>query len=309
MTNLEQAFGKRLSSSMQDVLRQIFKPELIDADESHLSLQGKSIPVRDHVPRCVPDDDYVGSFSYQWAAYPQAQLDSAQQVQMTTQELYSKASLNPDLVRGKTILDAGVGIGRHAEVFASWGANLVGVDLSRSVEDACRNLKPFDNAVVLQANLADLPFKHGSFDIISSMGVLHHTPDTKEFTRKLVAFLKPGGMLTIWVYPLRFMRRKQWVPIAQNIPLPAFHDWCSWIIDWLRHQPEHPIFRYVPNQMPFRFDHPTFERSVLALFDGYTPTFHGVHSPEEVIGWFEEFGLVDIKVGQVETAVCGRMPL
>jgi hypothetical protein len=60
--------------------------------------------------------------------------------------------------------------------------------------------------------------------------------------------------------------------------------------------------------MPFRYDHITHERSVINLFDGYTPTFHGVHPPAEVIGWFEEFGLEDITTSLLETSVSGRKP-
>ena len=48
------------------------------------------------------------------------------------------------------------------------------------------------------------------------------------------------------------------------------------------------------------------KRSVLALFDGYTPVYHGVHAPDEVVKWFEEFGLTDIRLGATETSVSGR---
>ena len=151
--------------------------------------------------------------------------------------------------------------------------------------------------MVLQANIGALPFKPNSFDIISSIGVLHHTPDTKEYTSKLVPLLKDGGMLTIWLYSLVFARRKRWIPMTSALPHDAFHDWCEWIVRWQRAQPENPWFKAVSTLMPFRSDHPTFERAVLAVFDGYTPVYHGVHAPDEVVKWFEEFGLTDIKLG------------
>ena len=47
---------------------------------------------------------------------------------------------------------------------------------------------------------------------------------------------------------------------------------------------------------------------MLAVFDGYTPVYHGVHAPDEVVKWFEEFGLTDIKLGATETSVSGRKP-
>lgn len=304
---LDLAFGKTLSAPLQGFLRRALRPGLTAADASRLSLaDGRSVPIVNHIPRFVPHDRYAGSFSFQWDAYQRTQLDSAQNVGLTENELFDKAALNPDLVRGKVILDAGVGTGRHAEILARWGAQLVGVDLSTSVDVAYENLRRFENAVVLQADIGDLPFKPGSFDIISSIGVLHHTPDTKEYTKRLVSLLKEGGLLTIWLYSLRFARRKQWIPLTSALPHAAFHDWCEWIVEWLRAEPENPFFRYVTALMPFRHDHPTFERAVLALFDGYTPVYHGVHSPQEVVGWFEEFGFTDIKLGATETAVSGR---
>jgi len=306
---LEQAFGKRISAPLQEFLRDRLAPGLLRADASQLALaDGQSAPVVNHVPRFVPHDNYAGSFSFQWDAYQATQLDSAQNASFTLMELYDKASLTPELVKGKVLLDAGVGTGRHSEVLAQWGAEVVGVDLSSSVDVAYGNLRRFENAVVLQANIGTLPFKPNSFDIISSIGVLHHTPDTREYTSKLVPLLKDGGMLTIWLYSLTFTRRKQWIPMTSALPHAAFHDWCEWIIRWQRAQPENPLFRAVSALMPSRFDHPTFERAVLALFDGYTPVYHGVHGPDEVVKWFEEFGLTDIKLGVTETSVSGRKP-
>jgi SAM-dependent methyltransferase len=309
-TGLDLAFGKKVSAPLREFLRDRLHPDLLAADAAKLALAGgEAAPIVNHVPRFVPHDHYAGSFSFQWDAYQATQLDSAQSSNLTRLELFDKASLTPELVKGKLLLDAGVGTGRHSEILAEWGAQVVGIDLSTSVDVAYENLKRFENAVVLQANIGNLPFKPNSFDFISSIGVLHHTPDTKEYARKLVPLLKDGGMLTIWLYSLVFARRKRWIPLTSALPHPAFHDWCEWIVQWLRAEPEHPLFKTVATLMPFRADHPTFERAVLALFDGYTPVYHGVHSPDEVVKWFEEFGLTDIKLGATETSVCGRKPV
>ena len=306
---LAQAFGKRISAPLLAFLRDRLEPGLLGAEAAQLALaDGRSAPVVNHVPRFVPHDNYAGSFSFQWDAYQATQLDSAQNASFTALELFDKASLTPELVKGKLLLDAGVGTGRHSEVLAQWGAEVVGIDLSTSVDVAYGNLRRFDNAVVLQANIGNLPFKPNSFDIINSIGVLHHTPDTKEYASKLVPLLKDGGTLTIWLYSLMFTRRKQWIPMTSALPHGAFHDWCEWLSRWQRAQPENPLFRSISALMPSRFDHPTLERAVLALFDGYTPVYHGVHAPDEVVKWFEEFGLTDIKLGVTETSVSGRKP-
>lgn len=309
MIDLDACFGKPISQRLRDFLTTGLGAPLVGADAERLVLaDGRTIPLRRNVPRLVADDKYVQSFSYQWTSYPTEMLDSQQNIGLTEDEIARKTTFVPSAVNGKLMLDAGVGIGRHAEIFARWGAEIVGVDLSDSVDVAYDNLKHFPNTVVLQGDLGELPFPKESFDIIYSIGVLHHTPDTKEYTRRLVPLLKPGGILSIWVYSLTFTRRKQWIPLTSRLPKPAFHDWCDWMIGWLRHDKENPFFRTAAAWMPFRYDHVTHERSVINLFDGYTPTYHGIHSPDEVIGWFQEFGLEDIVTSATDTSVTGRKP-
>ena len=49
--------------------------------------------------------------------------------------------------------------------------------------------------------LDPLPFPPGSFDHIYSIGVLDHTPDPRGAFLGLAALLKPGGRISVWVYP------------------------------------------------------------------------------------------------------------
>ena len=46
----------------------------------------------------------------------------------------------------------------------------------------------------------NLPFADGAFDVVYSIGVLHHTPDTKWAFLSLSRLVKPGGRIAIWVY-------------------------------------------------------------------------------------------------------------
>jgi SAM-dependent methyltransferase len=267
---------------------------------------GAPAPVVRGIPRFVASDHYAGSFSFQWTTYTDTQLDSRQGVDLTAQDLILKTGLTPDQVKDKLVLDAGVGTGRHAELLASWGARVVGVDLSEAVETARDNLARFPNALVMQADIGALLFKPESFDFIYSIGVLHHTPDTRSYAERLLRLLKPGGEFCLWVYPPKFERRGEWVPLVSRLPPKAFQAWCEWVIDIARPNRGQPWMEAFIRQFPFATHHPTAQRSVLALFDGYTPTFHWTHSPDEVARWFREWGLEDVRKLEEPTAVRGR---
>ena len=45
-----------------------------------------------------------------------------------------------------------------------------------------------------------LPFADGSFDVVYSNGVLHHTPDTAGSIREVHRVLRPGGVAKIMLY-------------------------------------------------------------------------------------------------------------
>ncbi len=102
--------------------------------------------------------------------------------------------------RGKTVLDAGCGMGRHMFHVAEHADEVVGIDFSRAVDSAHDNTRHLAAAHVVQADLMNAPFPSGSFDFIYCLGVLHHLPNPEEGLRSLLRYLKPGGELRIYVY-------------------------------------------------------------------------------------------------------------
>jgi SAM-dependent methyltransferase len=135
-------------------------------------------------------------------------------------EFMAKTGFSQELLAGKLVLDAGVGAGRYTDVASRWGADVVAVDLSFAVEAAQRNFGVRKNVWIAQADIGSLPFRDGSFDVIFSIGVLHHTPDTRAYFAKLVPLLKPGGVIAIWVYPRQgdYIVRERWVRFVNRIP-------------------------------------------------------------------------------------------
>jgi SAM-dependent methyltransferase len=253
-------------------------------------------PVLRGIPRFVETDNYVSSFSFEWNTHKTTQLDVYRGDRSSEDQFIQKTGFSPDFLRGKLVLDAGVGAGRYADVASRWGADLVGIDLSFAVEAAHNNFQDRRNVVVMQADIARLPFAPGTFDVIFSIGVLHHTPDTRRYFRSLVPLLKPGGTIAIWVYPNEgdYLTRAQWIPFTSRIPSKMFYEWCRWFVPLAQRLPRNRVVGLLRRTFPFSHQGLGLENDVLDTFDGYSPVFHWLHSPEEVRGWFSEEGLQEI---------------
>jgi ubiquinone/menaquinone biosynthesis C-methylase UbiE len=103
---------------------------------------------------------------------------------------------------GLDVLDVGCGQGIDLARYARAGARATGIDLTpRHVELARAHLAAvgLDGAVV-EGDAERLPFADGSFDRVSSNGVLHHTPDIAAALCEIRRVLRPGGEARIIVY-------------------------------------------------------------------------------------------------------------
>jgi SAM-dependent methyltransferase len=188
---------------------------------------------------------------------------------------------------------------------------VVGIDLSYAVEAAHENFRHLDNVLVAQADIAELPFKPETFDAIVSIGVLHHTPDTKKYFQALIPYLKPGGTIAIWVYPAEgdFVTRKQWIPFTSRIPERMFYEWCRWFVPYAHARLDSPLIQTIYRLFPFSYQGLGLENDILDTFDGYSPRFHGIHTPEEVKDWFIEQGLLNVCApGPWNTSMRGTRP-
>jgi SAM-dependent methyltransferase len=271
---------------------------------------GAAYPVIRAIPRFVPSDDYVGSFSFEWNTHNRTQLDSYTGSGTSEAMLTAKTGLGPEDVRGKLVLDAGIGAGRFSDVLSRWGALVIGVDLSYAVEAAQANFRDRPNVLVVQADIGKLPLADESVDIIVSIGVLHHTPSTERYFRALVPKLKRGGRISIWVYPDNgeYAVRKYWIPFTSRLPSRAFYEWCRWIVPRIYADPSRRWVQLLRRLFPFSDQGLGLENDILDTFDAYSPVFHGTHSPEEVAGWFAAAGLAEIRVLDVPSSVTGVKP-
>ena len=77
--------------------------------------------ITNFIPRIVPDDEYLGSFSFEWNKFYDVQMDIYNRTQESEFTFRRKTGWSEDDLKGKLVLDAGVGAGRFAEVARSGG--------------------------------------------------------------------------------------------------------------------------------------------------------------------------------------------
>lgn len=203
-------------------------------------------------------------------------------------------------VREKLLLDAGCGNGALTATVSRFGMEVVGMDLSDSVSAAEKNKDQFarnhlHSVHYVQGNLFDPPLKKGSFDLIYSSGVLHHTPNTKESFLKIVPLLKKGGRMYIWVYGIRGLPVKLWMGhgrvIRDLVPMKWLFRYCRLIS---------PIYKISTEMIAglkiAGFRKRSTREITLDLFDCFSPPFNHTHTEEEVKRWFQEAGFVNVTV-------------
>ncbi len=128
------------------------------------------------------------------------------------------APVDKEFFKGKTILDAGCGAGRHTYFAAKWGAKrVVGSDIGKGAVDAAlENTKGLGNVSIAWADIYNLPrFWEEAFDIVMCIGVAQHLPDPQAGFDKLVKMLKPGGTMLLWTYG----RKDNWMAINLYEPV------------------------------------------------------------------------------------------
>jgi len=270
---------------------------------------GKQYPIRNGIPRFVTSDDYVSNFSFEWNCFAKTQLDSFNETEISKNRFKEVTGLSPEQLNGMTVLEVGCGMGRFLEIAAKADTEVVGVDLSFSVDATRLHLKDFPNVHLIQADLFNIPLRQNRFDLIYSIGVLHHTPKPKEAFLGLIPLLRENGRVAIWVTPrskFSFMPRatrivrfftprmrpefllrliQKFMPLV--LPFVRIPFIGRFLKGWLI-----PICDY-KNELPLNREQ-LLEWSILDTFDLLSPKYIYSYRTQEVKNWFIEAGLSDI---------------
>jgi 2-polyprenyl-3-methyl-5-hydroxy-6-metoxy-1,4-benzoquinol methylase len=177
----------------------------LDCDVFRCQQCGRAGQWREGVWDFVLGDDYADSFARQWSKYRSTQLDSANGTTISRDQFRLVTGWLPEDLAGQSVLDAGCGAGRYAEIALSTGASVTGLDLSGAAYVAHANLRDrYPDFTVVRGDILKPPLKSGAFDKVYSIGVVQSTPDPLAVARSLMDLTRPGGELAIWMYERRW---------------------------------------------------------------------------------------------------------
>jgi SAM-dependent methyltransferase len=154
------------------------------------------------------------------------------------------------------ILEMGCGTGQMSLYLARADRVVIGADLTRASlllgSSAARRFG-LDRVQFVETDLSRPGLRTGSFDVVYSSGVLHHTPDPRASFARIAQLARPGGMIVVGLYnafariPLRLRRMVarfsgyRWIPfdpvLRDRENEPARRE--AWLRDQYRHPEEH----------------------------------------------------------------------
>lgn len=248
-------------------------------------------------------------FGYSWAIFHEILPEHREQFLRWT------AAVPHAAWKGARFLDAGCGIGRNSHWAMQEGAaGGLALDIDeRSLAAARQNLHAHPAIEVRYQSIYEIA-EENAFDIVFSVGVIHHLAEPDAAVARMVRAAKPGGCVMIWVYGAENMGwlTRYFDPIRRTLfsrmPLRLVYHLSLYPTAglWLALRLGLSHIEYYRLLQRFTFAH---LRAI--VFDQMIPRIAHYWPRETVVAMMEKAGLEDIRLVQVNEmswSAAGRKP-
>ena len=174
--------------------------------------------------------------------------------------------LDLESMRGRRVMEIGLGSGASLHRIAQVAQTCIGLDLSGgTIELNQSRNRHFDLGIqLIQASATTIPLADNSLDTVVSVGCLHHIPEIKKAVDEIHRVLKPGGLMKGMVYNRNSYRYQIYIPLARRMS----RDWRG----------------------------KTRQECVNEMYDGSANPYGTVYSKRELKNLFHNFEFLDIHV-------------
>lgn len=142
------------------------------------------------------DEKTVQSFGNEWERF---NTFSEKEIDYIGKEYFDIVT-EKHISSSSYVLDVGCGSGRWTKFIAPKTGFVEAIDPSSAVVQAAQMNTHNHNVRVTQASVEHIPFPDNSFDLVFSLGVLHHIPDTQSAMNACVKKVKQGGYFLVYLY-------------------------------------------------------------------------------------------------------------
>ena len=253
----------------------------VEANAFRCTLCAQTYPAQDDIPSLFAPNQWDDSKEdvtekikafYEENPFPNYDdFDSAGSlIDKARRGLFAKL-LDEQIPFGARVIECGCGTGQLTNFLSMANRTVVGTDLclnSLKMATAFKEKNGLHHAHFLQMNLFRPAFKPGSFDLVISNGVLHHTSDPFLGFKSISTLVRPGGYILIGLY----------------------HTYGRLATDFRR-----LLFNATNDSMLF-LDRHASDRKVSAqkrrawFMDQYKNPHESKHTVGEVIGWLRDIG-------------------
>ncbi len=194
------------------------------------------------------------------------------------------------------ILEAGCGPGHHTRLIAPHCAHITAVDLN-TADLAEGALSGLANVEAVKEDIATMSFAQ-PFDVVFSVGVVHHTDDPDVTVANLRRLVAPGGRLILWVYAEEGNFLMRWLVelprrlFLRHLPRRSL-EWVAWFLTILVYPVAHTVYRLSLRGLPYyeymqNWRLLSARRNMLNVFDKLNAPQTQFISQEQIRRWADD---------------------
>lgn len=206
--------------------------------------------------------------------------------------------------RGKTVLDCGCGGGQHVGFVAPYAKEVLGVDLN-ATDAAVLHTAWLPNVRIVEDDIAQMDLGE-RFDIVTCIGVIHHTDDPDATFRNIVRHSRPGGRVIVWCYShegnllnrtlLEWVKRHVLLKLPRSVNFALAHVLTALLYPiiytlYLLPVPWLPFYEYFQNWRCL-----TYERNLLNVFDKLNAPQTWFITRKRIERWFAPEQFTDVHI-------------